>query len=317
MLPVHMRLFPVANFFHTALVAHVDLSVLVWFVAFAGALWSLNSTSRLLPIGWAALAAAALGAATMAVAPFAPGTPIMANYVPVIESPAFLAGLALFGGGLALVVLAGFLAWLGTRTPSVLPAVALGNLLGGMALLGLLAWLWQADSRREAPPASLRFWIFAALALVALQIAFGGLIGARHAALACAGFPGCGDDLWPQGTDWRAFDPFLPNDGLGDASRQALHLAHRSSALLLAALVGGAMAAALLEGAGRRALVPFAIGLAAAVSLLPYLPLLLRVGEWRSLAHVPLTLADLAERALAVNAEVADPVKLPVLDRPK
>ena len=137
----------------------------------------------------------------------------------------------------ALVVLAGLLAWLGTRTPSALPAVALGNLLGGMALLGLLAWLWQADSGGEAPRAHLRLWISVALALLALQIAFGGLIGARHAALACAAFPGCGGGLWPQGADWRAFDPFLPNDGLGDASRQALHLAHRSSALLLAAVL--------------------------------------------------------------------------------
>jgi cytochrome c oxidase assembly protein subunit 15 len=83
----------------------------------------------------------------------------------------------------------------------------------------------------------LRLWISVALALVALQIAFGGLIGARHAALACTGLPGCGGGFWPQGADWRAFDPFLPNDGLADASRQALHLAHRSGALLLAALL--------------------------------------------------------------------------------
>ena len=137
----------------------------------------------------------------------------------------------------ALVVVAGLLAWLGTRTPSAMPAVALGNLLGGMALLGLLAWLRQPDSRRRGPPAPLRLWISVALALVALQIGFGGLIGARHAALACAGFPGCGGGLWPQGADWRAFDPFLPSYGFGDASRQALHLAHRFSALVLAALL--------------------------------------------------------------------------------
>jgi len=98
------RLFPIADFFHAALVAHVDLSVLVWFLAFAGVLWSLNSTPRLLPMGWAALALAALGAATIAAAPFAGGTPIMANYVPVIEAPAFLAGIALFGCGIALLV---------------------------------------------------------------------------------------------------------------------------------------------------------------------------------------------------------------------
>jgi hypothetical protein len=103
-------LFPVATFFHAALVAHVDLSVLVWFVAFASALWSLNSTPRMLRVGWAALAAAAIGTAMMAVAPFTEGTPIMANYVPVIESPVFLGGLTVFGAGLALVVARGLFA---------------------------------------------------------------------------------------------------------------------------------------------------------------------------------------------------------------
>ena len=98
------RLFPVADFFHAALVAHVDLSVLVWFLAFSGVLWSLNSTPRLLPIGWAALALAALGTATIAVSPFAGGTPIMANYVPVIDAPTFLAGIGLFGLGITLLV---------------------------------------------------------------------------------------------------------------------------------------------------------------------------------------------------------------------
>ena len=73
----------------------------------------------------------------------------------------------------ALVVLAGLLAWLGKYAPSTLPAVMLGNLLGGMALLGLLAWLWQPDDRRSASPARLRLWIMVGLALAALQIALG------------------------------------------------------------------------------------------------------------------------------------------------
>jgi len=98
------KLFPVADFFLAALVAHVDLSVLVWFLAFAGVLWSLNSTPRLLPMGWSALGLATLGTATIAAAPFAGGTPIMANYVPVIEAPVFLAGITLFGAGVALLV---------------------------------------------------------------------------------------------------------------------------------------------------------------------------------------------------------------------
>lgn len=70
--------------------------------------------------------------------------------------------------------------------------------------------------------------------------------------------------------------------------------------VLLAALCGGAMASALFAGHPRRALVPLGIGAVAALSLLPYLPLFLRVGEWRALAHVPLSLLDLAGRAFAV-----------------
>jgi hypothetical protein len=104
------RLFPVANFFHVALVAHVDLSVLVWFLSFAGVLWSLNSTSRALPLAWAALVLATLGAIGIAVSPFAGGAPIMSNYVPVIESPAFLAGLVLFAAGIGLLVVRGLFA---------------------------------------------------------------------------------------------------------------------------------------------------------------------------------------------------------------
>ena len=38
--------FPVADLFHVALVVHVDLSVLVWFVAFAGVFWSLAGSRQ-------------------------------------------------------------------------------------------------------------------------------------------------------------------------------------------------------------------------------------------------------------------------------
>jgi len=98
------RLFPVANFFHLALVAHVDLSVLVWLLSFAGVLWSVNSTSRALPVAWSALTLAALGAIAIAASPFTGGAAVMANYVPVIESSVFFAGLVLFAGGIGLLV---------------------------------------------------------------------------------------------------------------------------------------------------------------------------------------------------------------------
>ena len=89
---------PGVDFFRTALVVHVDLSVLVWFFAVAGMLWSLDARKRAEDWGWVALGVAAAGAAMMVLAPFLdPGVPVMANYVPVIESHWFLGGLAVFG----------------------------------------------------------------------------------------------------------------------------------------------------------------------------------------------------------------------------
>jgi cytochrome c oxidase subunit 1 len=109
--PAVKDVFPLVDFFHVALVAHVDLSVLVWFLAFAGVLWTLNSAPRLLALGWAALALALAGTALMATAPFAgAGRPVMSNYIPVLDEPVFLTGLAVFGAGVALAVARGMLA---------------------------------------------------------------------------------------------------------------------------------------------------------------------------------------------------------------
>ncbi|HEY5635251.1 MAG TPA: cytochrome C oxidase subunit I [Burkholderiaceae bacterium] len=102
---------PGADFFHVALVVHVDLSVLVWFVAMAGMLWTINASSRWLGLGWFALWAAAIGTAVIAVSPFAGASiPIMSNYVPVLDSPLFLYGLAVFGVGFALLTVRAFVA---------------------------------------------------------------------------------------------------------------------------------------------------------------------------------------------------------------
>ncbi|MBC6941666.1 MAG: cytochrome c oxidase subunit I [Xanthomonadales bacterium] len=107
-------LLPSADFFRVALVVHVDLSVLVWFVAIAGMLWSLN----LRPFGTRlgrALAAAplvlcGLGSLAMGVAAFVdPGEAIMANYIPLLDSAAFRFALWLFAAGALLLVLLGLL----------------------------------------------------------------------------------------------------------------------------------------------------------------------------------------------------------------
>ena len=100
------RWFDVAEFFRVALVVHVDLSVLVWFVALAGLLWSLNGSARAAAWGWAALALCSVGTALMALAPFvAHAEPIMANYIPVLDGPLFIAALLIFGAGAGVLVL--------------------------------------------------------------------------------------------------------------------------------------------------------------------------------------------------------------------
>ncbi len=109
--PFAQRIFARTDFFHTALVVHVDLSVLVWFIAFGGLLWTLNSTSRWLALGWAAIAASALGALLLMAAPLAPEpSPLMSNYIPVLRQPLFLAGLLLFALGSTLLVLRAMIA---------------------------------------------------------------------------------------------------------------------------------------------------------------------------------------------------------------
>ena len=103
--PYTKDLFAFTDFFRVALVVHVDFSVLVWFAACAGMLWSLNSTPRLLGASWAALAAAAAGALVMGAAPFLDfAPPVMSNYIPVLDGRLFVSGLALFAAGGALLV---------------------------------------------------------------------------------------------------------------------------------------------------------------------------------------------------------------------
>ena len=144
--PYVKDLLPVADFFRVALVVHVDLSVLVWFSAFAGLLWSLHGTSRLLGLGWAGLAAAAAGTLVMCAAPFAgKAAPVMSNYVPVLDGSAFLAGLALFALGCLLLVVRAMAAAprVGAR-PDGAAALRFGlNAAAVSAAVALIAFAWS------------------------------------------------------------------------------------------------------------------------------------------------------------------------------
>ena len=150
--------FPLVDFFRVALIVHVDLSVLVWFSAFAGLLWSLNGLPRHLWLGWCALALAGLGTAGLCMAPFLEAAaPLMSNYIPVLDGTAFLRSLVVFGAACALLVLRALLAAprVGTR-PDGEHALRFGlNAAAVSAAVALFAFAWSyaavpADIERKA-----------------------------------------------------------------------------------------------------------------------------------------------------------------------
>lgn len=130
------------------------------------------------------------------------------------------------------------LAWLGRHTPSPLPAVTVANVLGGLTLIGLLAWLLAPAAGRA------RIAVIGAFALVlAAQTAGGALISARLAGAACV--PAC-EHAWRPGVGalWNLGRVGSAVDLLGDLKAgQPLVATHGlvGIALLLAAIGIGAV----------------------------------------------------------------------------
>lgn len=84
-------------FFKRCLVVHVNLALLVWFYAFLAALAALRVSGRCGAVGVLTPSLAVVGVGVMVMGAFAPGAePVLANYIPVIDHPVFLGGLAGF-----------------------------------------------------------------------------------------------------------------------------------------------------------------------------------------------------------------------------
>ncbi len=142
-----------------------------------------------------------------------------------------------------------------TVTMKLYPAIVTAHLLGGLALLALLAVQRAID--RPAPltvPAGLFKFSIVLAAFSVLQIALGGWVSTNYAVLACRDFPTC------QGTWWPAMDfshgfTLLRELGQGRdggylpfAALTAIHYAHRLGAY--AVLVGMAVFAWRLQLGG-------------------------------------------------------------------
>jgi cytochrome c oxidase subunit 1 len=104
--PGIQNVFPLRDFFRSALVVHVDLSVLIWFMAFGGVLWSLAGDGRFSALGRIGFWFAAVGTAVLTISPFFPNAqPLLNNYIPVLQQPMFFAGLIVAGIGFMLTLL--------------------------------------------------------------------------------------------------------------------------------------------------------------------------------------------------------------------
>jgi len=106
---------------------------------------------------------------------------------------------------LALLALALFLAVLGRWSSNArVPAVAMGNLLGGFAMLALC---WRL-ARRGGLPAKrwLHVWAGCGVALLVAQAALGGLLSASFAAESCDSLGDC--VAAARGVPWSALNPW-------------------------------------------------------------------------------------------------------------
>jgi heme a synthase len=142
---------------------------------------------------------------------------------------------------LALLALALALAVLGRWTAGArVPAVAVGNLLGGMLMLALCV-------RLAAPPAPAagprpRLWARAAVLVLLAQLALGAVVSASYAGLSCGGLGDCLGRAAAAGWPWQALDPWrepvfragaLPINAAGALAQAA----HRGGALLVLAVL--------------------------------------------------------------------------------
>jgi len=124
------------DYIFVALVGHVVLAVVIWFLAFEGFLWIYSSSVHIGQdvwsgiLGWASLAFSGAGMLLVAIsAVLGLGKAELANYVPVLLTPVFYVGLGCFALGVLLNLING--------TAGVLRAMSHGiklpNLTIGMA----------------------------------------------------------------------------------------------------------------------------------------------------------------------------------------
>ncbi len=148
--PMIQEWLPFIDFFHVALVVHVDLSVLIWLLSMAGVLWALSTNLDRPRWDRFSFWMAAGGTAVVIISPFVgAGDPLMSNYVPVLRHPVFYLGLGLFTAGALSHLLRSALTFTGLATDldgeaalqvgiklaALTAAVAIGAFIASLAMI--------------------------------------------------------------------------------------------------------------------------------------------------------------------------------------
>lgn len=191
------------------------------------------------------LAASSLGFLVFAIAYFAVFRRARVRSGPVL--PLFVLGITIF------------LSILGYTTPSLLvPAVTLGNIVGGMTMLALLWWIGQRSVVDElvvtTEVASLKPWARVGLIIIGIQIALGAWTSGSFAGPGCDSLFSCGADAWSLAGLVEGFNPLreLAVDGDGKiisiASMKTVHMVHRLGAVLTFLFIGGLGIATIRKG---------------------------------------------------------------------
>src|SRR3990170_6322297 len=109
--PVIQDIFPGHDYIRIALVGHVILSVVIWFLAFQGVLWTFTVTQFLgagifsIYAGWLGFWLSVAGTVSIIIAAFfGLGIPLFINYIPVLTHPIFYIGLLLLAAGIAITL---------------------------------------------------------------------------------------------------------------------------------------------------------------------------------------------------------------------
>lgn len=157
-------LLPRPDYIRVALVGHVTLSFIIWFLAFEGLLWTLTSTVLLnttpfnKTLGWGGLLLSVAGALLVIIAAASgTGDPQFINYIPVLTHPLFYTGLLLLASGIILTLINTFLtigkAWQKKSYEGRLPLLTFGMAISGTAgLSAIVCFGLSYYSQVMAPP---------------------------------------------------------------------------------------------------------------------------------------------------------------------